>query len=89
MAGLLRRVRFQPDYYMSTQFAGVAVALAKGAYAKRGIEMELLPTLPPGDEVRAVAESTTLTIGCTEQNIIIPAIRDDSQDVVAVAAMLG
>ena len=41
----LRRVLFQPDYFMSAQFAGLAVALRGGAYnayKRAGIEVQVL-----------------------------------------------
>lgn len=87
---MLRTVRFQPDYFKSAQFAGLIVAERLGLYAKRGIQLEWMPTCPPGDEATIVsaAATDTLTIGCAEQNILIPAIRAGA-DVTAVAAMFG
>ena len=49
-----RRVALQLDYYMSSQFAGVALATKSGLYAKAGIELKLLPTCPPGEEAKHV-----------------------------------
>jgi hypothetical protein len=50
----LKRARLQLDYHMSSQFAGVAVALEKGLYAKRGLDLEILPLCPAGMEVETV-----------------------------------
>ena len=41
-----RKVVVQLDYFMSNQFAGVAMANAKGLYKQAGIDLELLPKAP-------------------------------------------
>jgi ABC-type nitrate/sulfonate/bicarbonate transport system substrate-binding protein len=58
----LKRVSLQLDYHMSSQFAGVAVALEKGLYAKRGIDLNILPLCPPGAEVEKVLALATAEV---------------------------
>jgi len=87
-------VALQLDYYMSSQFAGVAVAMRRGLYAKAGIELEVLPTCPPGEEAKVVSEGysqgrgASLWVGCMEQNTLLPSIASGCK-VKAVAAMFG
>lgn len=93
MASLLRRVRFQPDYFMSPQFAGVAVALRSGGYARRGLDVEVLPVGAAGESAAEISivgsdAGDALIVGSTEQNILIPAQRAGAP-VQAVAAMFG
>ena len=93
MTKMLRRVLFQPDYFMSAQFAGVAVALRGGGFARAGIEVEVLPLAGAGEhaeEISVVGRDTSdaLIVGSTEQNIIIPAQRGGAP-VQAVASMFG
>ena len=84
------RVNLQLDYYPCAQFAGLHLANARGLYAKRGIEVTLLP--PPGaggDEPDLVmkqqraldlagrgipARLPTIAVGSVEQNVLIPAM---------------
>ena len=88
----LRRVLFQPDYFMSAQFAGLAVALDGGAYARRALDVEVLPLAGAGEiasEIGVVSRaSEELIVGSTEQNILIPA-QFAGAPVRAVAAMFG
>ena len=89
----LRRVLFQPDYFMSAQFAGLAVALRGGAFARVGIEVQVLPLAGAGEsaeEIQSVGRDTSdaLVVGSTEQNILIPAQRGGAP-VQAVASMFG
>ena len=89
----LRRVLFQPDYFMSAQFAGLAVALRGGAYTRAGIEVQVLPLAGAGEsaeEIQSVGRDTSgaLVVGSTEQNILIPAQRGGAP-VQAVASMFG
>mmetsp|Transcript_81353 Transcript_81353/g.213577 ORF Transcript_81353/g.213577 Transcript_81353/m.213577 type:complete len:624 (-) Transcript_81353:30-1901(-) len=90
----LRQVSFQLDYYMSSQFAGVAMAMRKGLYSKAGIDLRLLPNCPPGDEAKVVSDGfqqdkgKSLWAGCMEQNTLLPAIGTGCS-VKAVAAMFG
>lgn len=88
-------VAVQLDYYMSLQFAGVAVALVDDIYRSKGIRnLEFLPTCPVGLEasrVRAHQDAhpgTLATLGSVEQNVFVPTLRaDPSLAVTAVAAM--
>lgn len=94
----MRKVLFQPDYFMSPQFAGLAVALRTGRYARRGIELDILPLGGAGEraeEVSIVARAkadSPLLVGSTEQYILTQALRDGTpgeSGVRAVAAMFG
>ena len=81
----MRSLLFQPDYYFGTpQFAGVAVALSNGLYQCAGIVLRVLPLGDAGAhaaETRVVdacnENGGALTVGTTEQNILIPAIEED------------
>ena len=89
----LRRVLFQPDYFMSAQFAGLAVALRGGAYKRAGIDVQVMPLAGAGEtaeEIQSVGRDTSgaLVVGSTEQNILIPAQRGGAP-VKAVASMFG
>jgi len=94
MSRRVQQVAFQLDYFMSSQFAGVAMAMRGGLYTKAGIDLRLLPTCPPGEEARVVHEGyrggggRSLWVGCMEQNTLLPAIAAGSH-VKAVAAMFG
>ena len=94
MAG--RPVNLQLDYFMSTQFAGVAVAESKGFYRTMNINCLLLPTVDVGLEAVSVRQHydakarKELVVGTCEQNILIPAFRQDATlKLKAVAAMFG
>ena len=94
MAG--RPVNLQLDYFMSTQFAGVAVAESKGFYRTMNINLELLPTVDVGLEAASVRQHydakarKELVVGTCEQNILIPVFKHDaSLKLKAVAAMFG
>jgi len=90
----MRKLVFQLDYYMSAQFAGMAMALRSGLYQKAGINLQWLPPCPPGDEAKTVGQGfqssggSTLWLGCMEQNTLLPAVAQGCQ-VKAVAAMFG
>ena len=90
---MLRRVLFQPDYFMSAQFAGVAVALRGGGYARKGIEVEVLPLAGAGERAEEISvvssdKSGALIVGSTEQYILTEAQRGGAP-VQAVASMFG
>ena len=91
-----KNVVVQLDYFMSTQFAGIAVAEAKGLYKQVGINLELLPTCPVGLEPRRVREAfelrkrKELCIGIIEQNVLIPVLAESGDiDVRAIATMFS
>jgi hypothetical protein len=90
-----RRVSLQLDYYMSSQFAGIAVAQDKGLYLSHGIDLHIQPTCEPGLEPYAVieqhkaAEPGTVCIGTVEQNVLFPCVSSDGVEVSAVAAIFG
>ena len=71
-----RKIVFQPDFTLGSQFAGVAVAQAEGIYAARGLEVTVLPPCAenPGGEVPSVVAmqaemgTSALAVGSTEQN---------------------
>ena len=73
-----RRVLFQLDSPMSTQFAGVALALRQGLYRAAGVSVELLPGVSVGGELDVVVRrqqelgSDATLLGTTEQNILVP-----------------
>jgi methylenetetrahydrofolate dehydrogenase (NADP+) / methenyltetrahydrofolate cyclohydrolase len=88
----------QLDYFMSAQFAGVAVALRRGLYEAAQLDVSLLPECPPGAEPQhvlaaQVAQPEALCVGTIEQNVLAPwaaavaAAPDDG--VTAVGAMFG
>jgi len=91
--GPLRPVALQLDYYLSAQFAGVAVAERQGLYAARGVRLALLPDCPVGEEARSVrarqdAHPEALAVGTVEQNVLVPVLaKDPSLKMTAVAAM--
>lgn len=98
MAFSMRRVALQLDYHMSTQFAGVAVAMQRGLCPAAGIDLTILPTCPPGQEPaevhrahqQAVAAGEKLTVvGSAEQNVLVADLRSSGTPVSAVAAMFG
>jgi len=88
-------VAVQLDYYMSSQFAGVACALTEGLYQKAGIEtVKFLSTCPVGLEAervrqfRDVTEDADVVVGTVEQNIFVPLLRENPEwNLKAVAAM--
>ena len=91
------RVKFQLDYHLGSQFAGLIVAQESGNYAKRGLAVDLLPAPVPGAEpllVRQMQEKEWLTgnkdlvLGCVEQNTLIAAQLYGQNPVRAVSAML-
>eukprot|EP00445_Apocalathium_hangoei_P044248 CAMPEP_0203985024 /NCGR_PEP_ID=MMETSP0360-20130528/5028_1 /ASSEMBLY_ACC=CAM_ASM_000342 /TAXON_ID=268821 /ORGANISM="Scrippsiella Hangoei, Strain SHTV-5" /LENGTH=93 /DNA_ID=CAMNT_0050924231 /DNA_START=57 /DNA_END=335 /DNA_ORIENTATION=+ len=87
-----RHVSLQLDYYMSSQFAGIAVALRRGLYDKAGIRLQVLAPCPPGDEAQVVhrgfsgEQGKQLWVGSMEQNTLLPAISAGCK-VKAVASM--
>ena len=94
----MRRVALQLDYHMSTQFAGVAVALQRGLLAAAGLDLTIMPTCPPGEEPTRVARAhqnamdagDQLTVlGSAEQNVLIPDLKQNGTPVSAVAAMFS
>ena len=93
LTGSIRRGEEYSDYFMSAQFAGLAVALRGGAYKRAGIEVQVLPLAGAGEtaeEIQSVGRDTSgaLVVGSTEQNILIPAQRGGAP-VKAVASMFG
>lgn len=88
----LETVAVQLDYYMSSQFAGIASALTNNLYEKRGLRLEFLPICPVGlelERVRSNAGSTQqITLGSVEMNIFVPLLYSNPElKVKAVAAM--
>eukprot|EP00977_Amphora_coffeiformis_P004199 scaffold875_cov185-Amphora_coffeaeformis.AAC.14 len=89
----LQTVAVQLDYYMSSQFAGIACGMTNQLYEKNGIALKFLPICPVGHEmlrVRDHADSHTSipTIGCVEQNIFVPLLHHDPKlKLKAIAAM--
>lgn len=89
-----RKVVLQLDYFMCSQFAGVALGLRNGLYKKAGVDLHWLPPCTPGDEAKIVSESfrkdrgQTLWVGTMEQNTLLPAIAMGHQ-VKAVSAMFN
>jgi methylenetetrahydrofolate dehydrogenase (NADP+)/methenyltetrahydrofolate cyclohydrolase len=90
---LLHTVSVQLDYYMSTQFAGIACAMTNQLYEKGGIDLNFLPICPVGLELERVRDhansnTSSVTVGSVEQNIFIPTLyKDPSLRVKTVAAM--
>jgi len=87
-------IRVQLDYFMSSQFAGVAVALQDKLYSKAGLTVEVLPNVDPGEEPAAVLEAQKQTpgavcVGTIEQNVLFPCVVENGAKVTAVAAMFG
>ncbi|CAE7782847.1 unnamed protein product, partial [Symbiodinium pilosum] len=96
MSRSLRHIAVQLDYYMSAQFAGIALACRRGIYEKAGLKVNLLPSCPPGDEAAVVCggfskDASQLHVGSMEQNTLLPAALGTAggHDVKAVAAMFG
>lgn len=71
-------VAVQLDYYMSSQFAGIAYAMTEGLYLKAGItNLNFLPICPVGLELERVRDhrnsnTDDAVIGSVEQNIFTP-----------------
>jgi ABC-type nitrate/sulfonate/bicarbonate transport system substrate-binding protein len=90
---LLHTVTVQLDYYMSTQFAGIASAMTNQLYEKAGIDLHFLPICPVGLELQRVRDhansnTSSVTVGSVEQNIFTPTLyKDPSLHVKTVAAM--
>jgi len=90
-------VQLQLDYYMSAQFAGVALALENRLYEQAGLEVTILPDCTPGTEPEHVlaaqaAHPTSLCVGSIEQNVLAPYVakhKGAEDALVAVAAMFG
>jgi len=96
-------IHVQLDYYMSPQFAGIAVALEKGFYDNVEVKPTFMATCPPGCEANRVSNAfklntelsgegcdstSTATIGVTEQNILFDVMMNDpGLSVKAVSAM--
>ena len=87
-------VGLQLDYYMSSQFAGVANAIVHNLYSEAGIDLVILPTCPVGTEQARVRQHQdehpkAVSIGSVEQNVFFPTIRAHPElKTTAVAAML-
>jgi len=87
------RVALQLDYYMSSQFAGVANALVHDLYVQAGLDVTILPTCPPGWEQARVRQHQTdhpmdVAVGVTEQNVFVPTLlANPDLKTTAVAAM--
>lgn len=87
-------VGLQLDYYMSSQFAGVANALVHDLYRDVGIDIvTVLPTCPVGLEQERVrahqsANPTAVSLGSVEQNVFLPTLcANPDLRTTAVAAM--
>jgi len=94
LSSYLHTVSLQLDYYMSSQFAGIACAMTNQLYEKNGVELKFLPICPVGTELERVRENTDahgascVTVGSVEQNIFIPTLyRGPELKVKAAAAM--
>jgi hypothetical protein len=94
----LDTVYLQLDYFMSAQFAGVAVALQHGLYTAAALDVRLLPECYPGLEPQAVLAAQAqhpgaLCVGTIEQNVLAPYAASEEgkagAKVVAVGAMFG
>jgi len=91
----MTRVLLQLDYYMSAQFAGVALALKHGLYNDAGLDVTVLPLCPPGQEPAAILAAQALNpqavcVGSIEQNVLVPYTMQHGADgLVACAAMFG
>jgi S-adenosylmethionine:tRNA ribosyltransferase-isomerase len=89
----LHTVSVQLDYYMSTQFAGIACAMTNQLYEKGGIDLQFLPICPVGLELQRVRDhansnTSSVTVGSVEQNIFTPTLyKDPSLRLKTVAAM--
>lgn len=79
-------IKFQADWELNAQFAGVIVALAEGLYEKAGLQVELLPW-KSGMDVIAEVDSGKADISCSEQSLIVEA-QSRGVEIVAVATML-
>jgi S-adenosylmethionine:tRNA ribosyltransferase-isomerase len=94
MSRAMRKVIFQLDYHMSSQFAGIAMGLHRGLYKQAGINLQWLPPCAPGDEAKVVEDGyhksaqEVLWAGCMEQNTLLPAVAAGC-NIKAVAAMFG
>lgn len=91
-------IQLQLDYFMSAQFAGVAVALKSGLYAQAKLDVSILPECPPGQEPQFVlaaqaASPNALCVGTIEQNVLAPFAAEhggvNASKVTAVGAMFG
>jgi len=91
-------IQLQLDYFMSAQFAGVAVALKSGLYAQANLDVTILPECPPGQEPQFVlaaqaASPAALCVGTIEQNVLAPFAAAHGggvkSKVTAVGAMFG
>ena len=87
-------VAVQLDYYMSSQFAGIAYAMTEGLYLKAGItNLNFLPICPVGLELERVRDhcnsnTDDAVIGSVEQNIFTPILyQDPTLKLKAIAAM--
>jgi len=94
----IHKVSLQLDYYMSPQFAGIAVALSNSLYQEAGMELNFLPICPVGLEMNAVRnhannaasskDVAAVSIGSVEQNIFVPTLQQyPGLGLNAVAAM--
>mmetsp|Transcript_33015 Transcript_33015/g.76064 ORF Transcript_33015/g.76064 Transcript_33015/m.76064 type:complete len:359 (-) Transcript_33015:2759-3835(-) len=93
-ARTLNTLSLQLDYYMSSQFAGIASAMTNQLYEKNGIDLKFLPICPVGHEMNSVRNnangegSSEVSIGSVEQNIFIPMLyKNPNLRVKSVAAM--
>lgn len=88
-------VQLQLDYFMSAQFAGVALALEHGLYERIGLAVTILPDCAPGKEPQHVlaaqaASPKALCVGSIEQNVFVPYTVENGADKLVVAgAMFG
>ncbi|MEO1590585.1 MAG: ABC transporter substrate-binding protein [Cyanobacteria bacterium J06632_22] len=82
----LTRLTMQLDWLLTTQFAGLMVAEAKGLYQQQGITVALQPAAPDIEVVETVATQRD-TLGCVEQAVLLAA-QAAGVEVSAVATML-
>lgn len=86
------KIVFQLDYYMSGQFAGLAMAKERGLFAQRGIDCVLHPPCEPGEEASMVLlgqeqDPSSLWLGSMEQNNLIDASISSPSKLTAIGAM--
>ncbi|KAJ1447649.1 tetrahydrofolate dehydrogenase/cyclohydrolase [Pelagophyceae sp. CCMP2097] len=86
----MQRIVLQLDYYAGGQFAGVFTALRRGLFAKRGLDVHILPPPTPGGEAAAVFQAqslntSALVLGSCEQNALLAW---PTPEIVAIGAML-
>lgn len=69
----MKQVVLQLDYHLGGQFAGLATGLARGLFASRGLDVQLVAPCTPGGEGAAVVQrqremKDAVVVGVCEQN---------------------